>query len=102
MTAVDIAELARSRDRRALAAFAEYAELLAVAIHNYVVLYAPERVILAGSFAEAADLFLPAARSRLKVLLARRRKGIDLLPKLLVSPLKNRSGLIGGAWIALR
>ena len=81
--------------------FDEYAEYLAIAVHNYVVLYAPERVILTGSFAEASDLFFPIARARIEQLLARRRKGIDLLPELLLSKLENRAGLLGGAYIAL-
>lgn len=97
-----IAARARAGDAHARAAFDEYAELLAVAVHNYVVLYAPERVILTGSFAEASDLFFPRARARLAELLARRRKGIDLLPELLLSTLRNRAGLLGGAYIALR
>jgi len=46
---------------RALALFREYGELLAVAIHNYVMIYSPERVVLTGSFAQASDLFLPDA-----------------------------------------
>jgi glucokinase len=100
LTAKDIAELARNQDPRALAAFEEYAELMAVAIHNYAVIYAPEIVVFTGSFAEAADLFLPATREHLKKLLARRRIGIDLLPVLKVSKLKNNAGLIGGAWVA--
>jgi glucokinase len=101
LTAKDIADLARKKDPRALAAFEEYAELMAVAIHNYAVIYAPEIVIFTGSFAEAADLFLPSTRRHLKKLLARRRVGIDLYPILKVSKLKNNAGLIGGAWVAL-
>ena len=99
--AADIARRAREGERRARAAFDEYAEMLATAVHNYAVVYAPERVILTGSFAEAADLFLAPTLEHLTKMLARRRKGIDLLPKLSVSTLQNRAGLLGGAYVAL-
>jgi predicted NBD/HSP70 family sugar kinase len=102
LTAVDIAEMARKGDPRALAAFEEYAELMAIAIQNYVVIYCPEIIVLTGSFAATADLFLPATREHLKRLLKRRRKGIDLMPKLAVSSLDNRAGLLGGAFVAFQ
>lgn len=101
LTAQDITELARKKDPRALAAFEEYAEMMAIAIHNYVVIYAPEIIVLTGSFAQAAGQFLPSTRHHLLRLLKRRRIGIDLIPKLKVSTLHNQAGLIGAAWIAL-
>ncbi|MEK6580715.1 MAG: ROK family protein [Bdellovibrionota bacterium] len=101
LMAKDIVELARKRDPRALAALEEYAQMMAIAIHNYVVIYAPEIIIFTGSFAEAADLFLDHTRNHLEPLLARRRVGVDLFPKLVVSSLHNQAGLIGGAYIAL-
>lgn len=101
LTAKDIADLARKRDPRALAAFHEYAYVMAVAIHNYAVLYSPEIVVFTGSFAETADLFIDETRRYLETLLARRRIGKDLLPKLAVSSLQNQAGLIGGAYVAL-
>ncbi len=100
LTALDIANLARKRDPRALAAFEEYAHLMAVTIQNFVVLYAPEIVVFTGSFAETADLFLKRTEENLEKLLARRRVGIDLMPRLAVSSLKNHAGLIGGAFVA--
>ncbi|MCM2278803.1 MAG: ROK family protein [Oligoflexia bacterium] len=100
LTAKDIAELARGGDPRALAAFDEYSSIMATAIHNYAVIYAPEMVVLTGSFAAASDLFLKSTRERLKALLARRRVGVDLLPKLVISKLDNQAGLIGGAFVA--
>ena len=101
LTAKDIADRARRRDPRALAAFHEYAHIMAIAIHNYAVLYSPEIVVFTGSFADAADLFIPETRRHLKTLLQRRRIGKDLLPKLAVSSLHNQAGLIGGAYVAL-
>jgi glucokinase len=100
LTAKDITELARKRDPRALAAFDEYALLMATAIHNYVVLYCPEIIVLTGSFAAAADLFLKATRQQVEKLLARRRVGVDLVPKIVVSSLDNQAGIIGGAYVA--
>ena len=80
--------------------FEEYAELLAVAVHDFVVLYAPQMVVLAGSFANASDLFLEKARKNLEELLTRRRHGVDFMPKLVVSSLENRAGVLGGAYVA--
>jgi glucokinase len=102
LTAKDIADLARKRDPRAMAAFEEYAQVMAVALHNYAVIYAPEIAVFTGSFAESADLFLEPTRRHLEHLLARRRVGVDLLPKLAISSLENRAGLIGGAFVALQ
>jgi glucokinase len=101
LTGKDITELAHKRDPRALAAFEEYAHLMAVAIHNYVVLYCPEIVVFTGSFAESAPLFIEETRRHLERLLVRRRVGTDLMPKLAVSSLHNQAGLVGGAYVAL-
>ncbi|MBL7715233.1 MAG: ROK family protein [Bdellovibrionales bacterium] len=101
LTAKDITELARKRDPRAVAAFREYSEILAVAITSFVVLYAPEKILFTGSFADAFELFAPETRTHLERLLARRRDGIDLMPRLEVSKLENEAGLLGGAYVAL-
>ncbi len=100
--AKDITELAEKGDPRALAAFEEYAELMATTISCYVVLYSPKIVVFAGSFSEAAHLFIPRTLEHLKVLLKRRRVGVDLMPKLAVSALNNKAGLLGGAFVALQ
>ncbi len=96
----EIAELARKGNRPAKAAFHEMANLMAVAIHNYVVVFCPEVIVLTGSFAAASDLFLPQVRKETARLLKRRREGIDLLPEIRLSSLDNHAGLLGGAWIA--
>jgi glucokinase len=101
LTARDIAELAREGDPRALAAFDEYSTLMAIAIHNYVVIYAPEIIVFTGSFAETSDLFLKSTAEKMKTHLARRTIGANLVPKLSISKLKNHAGLIGGAFVAL-
>ena len=100
LTAKDITELANRKDPRALAAFDEYAQFMATAINNYVVLYCPEIIVFTGSFAAAASLFVSQTHRHLERLLARRRVGIDLMPKLAVSSLDNQAGLIGGAYVA--
>ena len=96
----ELAARARAGEAAVVALFEEYAELLAVAIHNFVVLYAPRVVVLAGSFAHAADLFVERARARLEELLVRRREGVDFMPRIVVSPLQNRAGVLGGAVVA--
>jgi glucokinase len=101
LTAKDIADLARRGDPRALAAFEEYAEIMAVAITTYAKIYSPELIILTGSFAEASDLFLANTRKHLAKKLARGKKTINLVPKLVISTLDNEAGIIGGAYVAL-
>ncbi len=101
LDATEIAKRARANDPRAVGAFEEYAENMATAIHNYVVIFSPSKIILTGSFAEAADLFVPQTERRLEGLLKRRRIGVDLLPKIEISALHNRAGLIGAAYVAL-
>ncbi len=100
--AAEVARRARAGDPRCLALFEDLAEQMATAIHNYVVIYSPEVIVLTGSFAAASDLFLKSVRSRIAVLLQRRRVGIDLLPRIVLSRLDNQAGLIGGAVLALR
>ena len=56
--------------------------------------------MLTGSFSQASDLFLPDVRRHLASMLARRRVGVDLLPKVTVSPLDNYAGVVGGARVA--
>ena len=73
---------------------------MAVAIHNFVVLYCPEIIVFTGSFAESAPFFIEQTQRHLEKLLARRRVGTDLMPKLAVSALENQAGIIGGAHVA--
>lgn len=94
-------ELALQGNEQARVAFAEYAQMLAIAIHSYVRIYSPEIIVFAGSFAEASELFIPQTYTHLEKLLARYRSGVDLMPKLASSTLNNDAGLIGGAYIAL-
>ncbi len=97
LSAEEITDLARHHDPVALAAFEEYAEILAAAIHNYARIYGPEIIIFTGSFAKSADLFLKATQKNLRELLARSK---DLIPKIKTSSLRNQAGLLGGAYIA--
>lgn len=99
--AEEIAERARAGEPRAIQAFQEYSRLMAISLHNFAVLYAPDTVVFTGSFAACADLFLKDTHRQLKTLLVRKRVGVDLLPQLKISTLSNRAGLIGGAYVAL-
>ncbi len=100
--APQIAARARQGDAAALKLFEEYANYLAIALHNYVVIFYPEIVVFTGSFAAAHDLFLEKTAKKLGKLLARRNKVMNLQPKLVISKLENQAGLLGGAYVALR
>lgn len=100
-SAKEIAEMATSGNPRAIAAFAEYSERMAQFLHNMVVLYYPERVVLTGSFAQAHPLFLPLVEEHLRTLIARRLKTLPLFPKITPSRLGQNAGVLGAAYIAL-
>ncbi len=100
--APQIAARARDGDAAALKLFDEYAENLAIALHNYVVIFCPEIVVFTGSFAAAHDLFLEKTSKKLGKLLSRRNRVMNLQPKLAVSKLENQAGLLGGAYVALK
>lgn len=58
----EVAELARSGDRKALAVFEEFSAGLGRAIATVINLFSPEAVVLSGRVSRAADIFLPRAR----------------------------------------
>lgn len=101
ISAIEVEHRARAGDPEAKALFREYAELLAECLQNFVVLYYPETVILTGSFANAAPLFLPETKKQLRSLLRRRLKTLPLFPEIRVSRLENRAGILGAAYVAL-
>jgi glucokinase len=101
LTGKEITQLARRGNRKALAAFDEYAVYMAAAVYSYTVIYCPEIVVFTGSFAAASPFFLPKVKKALPYLMRERRTGVDLLPKLAISSLRNNAGLLGGAYIAL-
>jgi len=100
--APQVALRAREGEKESLELFEEYSENLAIALHNYVVIYCPEIVVLTGSFAAASDLFMKNALIRLEKLLERRNESMNVTPKLMVSKLENQAGLLGGAYIAFK
>ena len=93
----DVLRLAKNQDSQVLKAFDDYAAWFAESVASWVVLFSPEKVILAGGFAEAHTYFLEKSNDILKDLLERRRVGVDLLPQLSVSALKENLGVLGAA-----
>jgi predicted NBD/HSP70 family sugar kinase len=88
---------AKANDQRAIEEFKSYGRRLAIFLASLVVLYAPEVIIIAGGFSHSSDLFLPETRRELESLLVRRRKGVDLLPKIQLSEFRSAAGLLGSA-----
>ncbi len=97
----ELAALARSGNSSAKKLFAEYSTHLAHYLHDLVVLYYPELVVLTGSFAASHALFLPSAKAQLRTLIRRRLRTLPLLPEIRISALGNQAGVLGGACIAL-
>ena len=101
LTGHELRERADRGDKRVLALFSEYSELLADYLCNLVVLFYPEKVILTGSFAAAHPHFLGAAESRLRELIQRRLRTLPLYPEIRVSRLDSKAGVLGSAYIAM-
>ena len=85
-----------------LTGFKEYGHHLALAVRTLAVVFAPEVVVLGGGFAIAAPYFMPTAKAELPGMLARYRKGFDLVPELKVSKLKDSIGVMGAAFMAAK
>ncbi|MCC7403504.1 MAG: ROK family protein [Bdellovibrionales bacterium] len=101
LTGEELVSRARAGEARALKAFAAYADYFAAMVTILVVQFSPERIVIAGGFSEAKDLFLTQALEKLKTLLSRRRQGVDLFPQIEVSSLGAQAGVLGGAYVAL-
>lgn len=78
----------------------DYPRLLALAIHTYVVCFAPEVVVISGGFAKTAAKYFPKVKAELQALLSRRRVGVDMMPKLMLSKLGENGVILGAAGIA--
>ncbi len=96
----ELVQMARDKDSRALEAFEEYAEWMALAIYNYALLFAPELVIFSGGFSHAAEIFIPATKKHLDRLLSHRRGKYDLVPQLKISEFQDEIALYGAAYKA--
>jgi glucokinase len=85
---------ARAGDQRALDAFAEVGRALGIGIANMIVVVTPDRVVLGGGNAIAADLLLPAIHDEL-----RRRVHTTSLASvdIVVAELGTWAGAIGAA-----
>ncbi len=100
--ASQIISRARRGEKKFKKLFEEYSEKLALLLHSFARIYAPEVVIFTGSFADGFDLFSKKTLKILAKMLDRENSGESLVPLLKVSRLKNEAGLIGGAFVALR
>lgn len=93
-TAEEAIVRARAGDQRALDGFAEVGRALGIGIANMIVVISPDRVVLGGGNAVAADLLLPAIREEL-----RRRVHTTSLAEveIVVAELGTWAGAIGAA-----
>lgn len=102
LTGREVVALADAGDERVLEGFKEYGRHLAMAVRTLGVLFAPEKVVLAGGFSHASRFFLEETERELPLQMERYRAGIDLLPKVRVSKLQDDAGILGAAWVALQ
>ena len=101
-SAKDLTELALSGDVRIQKYFEEYANLMSQYLESLIVMTYPQEIVFAGSFASAQNLFLPQVKIQLKEAFKRHEKSHKIVPKLSVSKLGNKSGLLGAAYLAFK
>jgi len=93
-TAEEAITRARAGDQRALDGFAEVGQALGIGIANMIVVVSPDRVVLGGGNAVAADLLLPAIHEELQ----RRVHTTSLAEvEIVVAELGTWAGAIGAA-----
>ncbi|MCO5143287.1 MAG: ROK family protein [Oligoflexia bacterium] len=98
----EIVLLAKKKNKKALRLLNEYAHNLALYLHSLVVLYYPEEIIFAGSFAAVFPYIEKTTKKDLFQLIERRLDTIPLMPKLRRSNLGNEAAFLGGACLAFR
>ncbi len=93
-TAEAAVEAARAGDARAVAGLEEIGRLLGIGIANVIVILTPDRVVIGGGIAAAADLLFPAIRAELE-----RRVLVTALDRveLVTAQLGTWAGAIGAA-----
>ncbi len=93
-TAEAAVEAARAGDTRAVAGLEEIGRLLGIGIANVIVILTPDRVVIGGGIAAAADLLFPAIRAELE-----RRVLVTALDRveLVTAQLGTWAGAIGAA-----
>lgn len=101
LSAKDIEDLATEQYPLALQSFAEYADLLAQYICSLIVVSYPKEIVFSGSFTEASPFFLERCQELVEKAMQRQQKSQKIIPKLKISKLKNQSGLLGAAYLAL-
>ena len=101
LTAKEIEDLAREGFEPALESFDDYAQLLAQYICSLIVVSYPKQIIFSGSFTEASPFFLSHSIKLVHQHMQRQQKSLKIIPSIRISTLKNQSGLLGAAYMAL-
>lgn len=89
-----VADLARSGDAPARAAFAIAADALTEALTVYLTLLGPELVVIGGGLSGAADLFVPQTEQGI-----RSRVAFQRVPRLMTALLGADAGVIGAGLV---
>ncbi len=100
LTGHEVVQLADEGNRIVLEEFDKYAIRMAAFLSSIVAMFSPEKIILSGGFSHAKHLFLSNVENKLDKLIASRRAGIDLKPKLVISNFMDEAGILGAAYLA--
>ncbi|MBE9187042.1 ROK family protein [Microcoleus sp. LEGE 07076] len=94
---LELANLARSGDAKALEYWQNYGRYLGIGLATLIYVLTPEAIIIGGGISAGAEFFLPAVRTEIeRRVLPSSREDLQLL----VAQLGNQAGMVGAAKLA--
>jgi glucokinase len=94
---LELANLAKSGDAKALEFWCEYGRYLGIGLASIIYILTPEAIIIGGGISAGAEFFLPAVRAEIeRRVLPSSREDLQLL----VAELGNQAGIVGAAKLA--
>ncbi|MGB3265047.1 MAG: ROK family protein [Microcoleus sp.] len=94
---LELANLARSGDAKALEYWQNYGRYLGIGLASLIYVLTPEAIIIGGGISAGAEFFLPAVQAEIeRRVLPTSREDLQLL----VAQLGNQAGMVGAAKLA--
>jgi glucokinase len=94
---VELANLAKSGDAKALEFWQNYGRYLGIGLASIIYILTPEAIIIGGGISAGAEFFLPQVREEIeRRVLPSSREDLQLL----VAELGNQAGMVGAAKLA--
>lgn len=95
---LELANLAKNGDVKALEYWQKYGRYLGVGLANLIYILTPEAVIIGGGISAGAEYFLSTVKSEIEQrVISSSREGLQLL----IAELGNQAGIVGAAKLAI-